>query len=96
MVHQQFLMTFEGFLEKTKGKTLENCIYKSLCDELSDIDIQQEIKKNSLNRNSWRNTGYAVDVLLHLIFRRSRHTINIGNYFVVKRGTLAFTTEVTL
>jgi FAD/FMN-containing dehydrogenase/Fe-S oxidoreductase len=91
-------LTSEGFLAKTKGKTLENCIYKSLCDELSDIDIQQEIKKEfpkpEIHR---RNTGYAVDVLLQSdLFGGSQPTINIGKLLCGSEGTLAFTTEVTL
>jgi hypothetical protein len=61
-------LTSEDFIEKTKGNTLENKIYKSLYDELSDTDIQQEIKKEfpkpEIHR---RNTGYAVDILLQSI-----------------------------
>jgi FAD/FMN-containing dehydrogenase/Fe-S oxidoreductase len=91
-------LTSEDFIEKTKGNTLENKIYKSLYDELSDTDIQQEIKKEfpkpEIHR---RNTGYAVDILLQSdLFGGSQPIINVGKLLCGSEGTLAFTTEVTL
>jgi hypothetical protein len=52
------------FYRKDKGNTLENKIYKSLYDELSDTDIQQEKKEFPKPEIHRRNTGYAVDILL--------------------------------
>lgn len=91
-------LTSAEFLAKTKGKTLENSIYKSLYHELSDTAIQQEIKKEfpkpEIHR---RNTGYAVDILLQSdLFGGSQPLINVGKLLCGSEGTLAFTTEVTL
>jgi FAD/FMN-containing dehydrogenase/Fe-S oxidoreductase len=91
-------LTSAEFLAKTKGKTLENQIYKSLHDELSGTAIQQEIKKEfpkpEIHR---RNTGYAVDILLQSdLFGGSQPVINVGKLLCGSEGTLAFTTEVTL
>ena len=91
-------LTSIEFIEKTKGHTLENKIYKSLYDELSDVAIQQEIinefPKPEIHR---RNTGYAVDILLQSdLFGGSQPTINIGKLLCGSEGTLAFTTEITL
>lgn len=86
------------FIEKTKGDTLENQIYKKLYEELSVEAAQQEIKnefpKPEIHR---RNTGYAVDILLQSdLFGGTAPTINVGKLLCGSEGTLAFTTEVTL
>jgi hypothetical protein len=79
-------LTSEDFIEKTKGNTLENKIYKSLYDELSDTDIQQEIKKEfpkpEIHR---RNTGYAVDILLQSDLFGGSQPINVGKLLVEAR-----------
>jgi FAD/FMN-containing dehydrogenase/Fe-S oxidoreductase len=88
----------QEFLEKTKGDTLENKIYKTIFDELSDVATQKEIvnefPKPEIHR---RNTGYAVDVLLKSdLFGGTTPTINLGKLLCGSEGTLAFTTEITL
>lgn len=86
------------FLEKTKGSTLENTIYKSIYEELTDTATQKEIvaefPKPEIHR---RNTGYAVDLLLKSdLFSGTEPTINLGKLLCGSEGTLAFTTEITL
>ncbi|MFM9825489.1 FAD-binding and (Fe-S)-binding domain-containing protein [Flavobacterium sp.] len=86
------------FLEKTKGNTLENNIYKTIYEELSNTATQKEIVKEfpkpEIHR---RNTGYAVDLLLKSdLFAGNEPTINLGKLLCGSEGTLAFTTEITL
>lgn len=86
------------FVEKTKGDSLENQIYKTVYEELSNADTQNEIIKEfpkpEIHR---RNTGYAVDLLLKSdLFSGNETTINLGKLLCGSEGTLAFTTEVTL
>jgi Fe-S oxidoreductase/FAD/FMN-containing dehydrogenase len=88
----------EGFLEKTKGNSLENTIYKTIYKELSNTEAQKEIvaefPKPEIHR---RNTGYAVDILLKSeLFSGTEPTINLGKLLCGSEGTLAFTTEITL
>ncbi|KLT68739.1 FAD-binding and (Fe-S)-binding domain-containing protein [Flavobacterium sp. ABG] len=91
-------ITSAEFVEKTKGDTLENKIYKNIFVELSDKAAQQEIinefPKPEIHR---RNTGYAVDLLLKSdLFGGTEPTINLGKLLCGSEGTLAFTTQVTL
>ncbi|MWB95440.1 FAD-binding protein [Flavobacterium sp. GA093] len=91
-------LTSAEFIEKIKGDTLENKIYKSIYEELSDKATQDEIIKEfpkpEIHR---RNTGYAVDILLKSdLFGGNEPTINLGKLLCGSEGTLAFTTEVTL
>ncbi len=91
-------LTSEEFIEKTKGNSLENSIYKTIYEELSNSETQDEIIKEfpkpEIHR---RNTGYAVDLLLQSeLFSGTEPTINLGKLLCGSEGTLAFTTEVTL
>jgi FAD/FMN-containing dehydrogenase/Fe-S oxidoreductase len=91
-------LTSAEFIEKTKGDSLENKIYRKLFEELSVAATQEEIKnefpKPEIHR---RNTGYAVDILLKSdLFSGTEPTINVGKLLCGSEGTLAFTTEVTL
>jgi FAD/FMN-containing dehydrogenase/Fe-S oxidoreductase len=91
-------LTSAEFIEKTKGNTLENSIYKTIYDELSNtenqIEIVKEFPKPEIHR---RNTGYAIDLLLKSeLFGGSENTINLGKLLCGSEGTLAFTTEITL
>jgi FAD/FMN-containing dehydrogenase/Fe-S oxidoreductase len=91
-------ITSAEFIEKTKGNTLENNIYKAIYEELSNEATQKEIvkefPKSEIHR---RNTGYAVDLLLKSdLFSGTEPTINLGKLLCGSEGTLAFTTEVTL
>ncbi|PRZ22877.1 FAD-binding and (Fe-S)-binding domain-containing protein [Flavobacterium granuli] len=88
----------EEFIEKTKGDLLENKIYKTIYEELSNAENQKEIVKEfpkpEIHR---RNTGYAVDLLLKSeLFSGTEKTINLGELLCGSEGTLAFTTEITL
>ncbi|WP_350288536.1 FAD-linked oxidase C-terminal domain-containing protein [uncultured Croceitalea sp.] len=88
----------ENFLEKVKGNSLESEIYKSLYEELSNPEIREEIEREfpkvSIHR---RNTGYAVDELLHnSVFTDSKESFNLSKLLSGSEGTLAFTTEITL
>jgi FAD/FMN-containing dehydrogenase/Fe-S oxidoreductase len=86
------------FIEKTKGNLLENKIYKTVYDELSEVETQKEILKEfpkpEIHR---RNTGYAVDLLLKSeLFSGTEKTLHLGKLLCGSEGTLAFTTEITL
>ncbi|MFE3872523.1 FAD-binding and (Fe-S)-binding domain-containing protein [Flavobacterium sp. ZS1P70] len=86
------------FIEKTKGDSLENKIYKTIYEELSNVENQKEIVKEfpkpEIHR---RNTGYAVDLLLKSeLFSGTEKTINLGKLLCGSEGTLAFTTEITV
>ena len=86
------------FIEKTKGNSLESTIYKTIYEELSNVENQKEIvaefPKPEIHR---RNTGYAVDLLLKSeLFSGTEPTINLGKLLCGSEGTLAFTTEITL
>jgi len=87
-----------GFREKTKVKGLEGNIYRSLLSELESPDTQGNIRsqfpKPEIHR---RNTGYAVDELLHqLPFKKTGKPFNMCSLLSGSEGTLAFTTEITL
>jgi FAD/FMN-containing dehydrogenase/Fe-S oxidoreductase len=86
------------YRNKTGLNTLEGTIYRELFNELQNKSIQQNIKeefpKDSIHR---RNTGYAVDELLHSnLFGGPEDEINICKLLCGSEGTLAFTTEITL
>ncbi|WP_117882894.1 FAD-binding and (Fe-S)-binding domain-containing protein [Aureibaculum luteum] len=95
--------TFEAlnqndFKQKCVGNSLENKIYNTIFEELSDKEkqegIRNEFPKKSIHR---RNTGYAVDELLNTsTFSTSDENINIAKLLCGSEGTLAFTTEITL
>ena len=86
------------FIQKTKGNTLENSIYKNLFTELSLPEVREEIIKEFPKSNIHRrNNGYAVDDLLNSeVFSDSDEKINIGRLLCGSEGTLAFTTEITV
>ncbi len=88
----------EKFIEKTNENNLEGNIYKTLHNELSKKDVQEEIKnqfpKPSIHR---RNTGYAVDTLLDFeLFGGKNHQINLSKLLTGSEGTLFFSTSITL
>ncbi|RPG34644.1 MAG: FAD-binding oxidoreductase, partial [Muricauda sp. TMED12] len=83
------------FEEKKKGDSLEAKIYTKLFEELSNPEIQNNIKaefpKPSIHR---RNTGYAVDELLkNNIFGEDETEFNLCKLLSGSEGTLAFSTE---
>lgn len=88
----------EKFEKKKEGSSLEATIYRKLYEELSDPETQnkihEEFPKPSIHR---RNTGYAVDELLHnSIFGENEADFNLCKLLSGSEGTLAFTTEITL
>ena len=96
-------VTFESitpaeYKKKMDLNTLEGTIYRELHTELENKNIQKNIKeefpKEGIHR---RNTGYAVDELLHSnLFGGKEQEINICKLLSGSEGTLAFTTEITL
>lgn len=91
-------LTMHEFDEKCRGNSLENKIYKQLKDILSDSKNQEEIKTNfpepAVKR---RNTGYALDSLLHTEpFGKSDTPFNLSKIIAGSEGTLAFITSVRL
>lgn len=86
------------FIQKTKGSTLENVIYRTLFTELSLPEVRDEIIKEFPKENIHRrNNGYAVDDLLHSeLFSQTDKKIHVGRLLCGSEGTLAFTTEITL
>tara|TARA_R110001583_G_scaffold39260_10_gene126009 strand:- start:1626 stop:4541 length:2916 start_codon:yes stop_codon:yes gene_type:complete len=88
----------EKFNFKRIGDSLENNIYKTLFNELSSKEIQQEIINEFPEKNIHRrNNGYPVDELLNYEeFGGSNKTFNIATLLAGSEGTLAFTTEITL
>ncbi|MDP5092495.1 MAG: FAD-binding protein, partial [Polaribacter sp.] len=88
----------EEFIKKTKKNSLEGHIYKSIFEELSSEENQQEIKKEfpkeTIHR---RNTGYAVDEFLTSdLFGGTKSTINVAKFLSGSEGTLAFSTAIKL
>ena len=91
-------LTKKEFALKLEGNSIESLLYKNINKNLSDNDIALEIikefPKNSIHR---RNTGYAVDALLHSnVFIDDKKDFNFCKLLCGSEGTLAFTTEVTL
>ncbi len=84
--------------QKCKGSTLENKIYQTVNEILSDSKNQTIIKKeyprSDLNR---RNNGYAIDLLLESnIFNDTDKSFNFCKLLAGSEGTLAFSTEIKL
>lgn len=91
-------LTEEEFKQKTFDKGLEGAIYRELHTHLSDTSVQEQIKrefpKPSIHR---RNTGYAIDELLHFTqFGGREPNINISKLLAGSEGTLFFSTAITL
>ena len=91
-------LSAEEFRIKKTGDTLENKIYKTLYKELSNPETQAEIEREfprtSIHR---RNTGYAVDELLHSsVFSDNEEKINIAKLLSGSEGTLAMTVAISL
>ena len=91
-------ITTSEFHQKKQGNLLENKIYQTLFNELSNLENQQEILKEFPKKNIHRrNNGYAVDELLNYEgFGGENPTINLATLLTGSEGTLAFTTEITL
>lgn len=91
-------ITSQEFHQKKINQTLEGAIYKTIYNELSQKEIQQEIIKEfpkpEIHR---RNTGYAVDEFLKSdLFGGNETTINPAKFLSGSEGTLVFSTEITI
>jgi FAD/FMN-containing dehydrogenase/Fe-S oxidoreductase len=91
-------LTKDEFSAKTKGTTLEAALYKQIHSELVNPVIRDQIRagypKASITR---RNTGYAVDALMHsTAFVDAKEDFNFSKLLCGSEGTLAFTTELKL
>lgn len=86
------------FNQKRIGNSLENKIYQTIFNELSNEENQQEILKEFPKKEIHRrNNGYAVDSLLTFeVFGGKNKTVNLATLLTGSEGTLAFTTEITL
>ena len=86
------------FKLKKQGNSLENKIYQTIFNELSNTENQQEITKEFPKKNIHRrNNGYAIDELLSYEgFGGTNPNINLSTLLTGSEGTLAFTTEITL
>jgi FAD/FMN-containing dehydrogenase/Fe-S oxidoreductase len=86
------------FNQKRMGSSLENRIYQTIFNELSNTENQQEIlrefPKKEIHR---RNNGYPIDTLLNFeLFGGTKNTVNLATLLTGSEGTLAFTTEITI
>ncbi|MDB2493382.1 FAD-binding protein [Flavobacteriaceae bacterium] len=91
-------LTKDEFNSKTKGTSLESNLYKQIYAELANPIIREQIiagyPKASISR---RNTGYAVDALMHSnVFEDTEELFNFSKLLCGSEGTLAFTTELKL
>ncbi len=80
------------------GNTAKASLYREIHKELSNREIQNEVRsefpKESIHR---RNTGYAVDELLkNEVYGDENSEFNFCKLLAGSEGTLAFTTEITL
>ena len=91
-------LSYEEFKAKTVGASLENALYRQIDEMLSNPEnkaqIEQEYPEKSLRR---RNTGYALDELLHSNpFSDSMADFNFSKLIAGSEGTLLFVTEIKL
>ncbi|WP_299550952.1 FAD-binding and (Fe-S)-binding domain-containing protein [Seonamhaeicola sp.] len=91
-------LTKDALDEKLQGESLENSIYKTLFNELSNPEVQAEIHKEFPNKTIHRrNTGYAVDAFLDSNTKDGlSENINVAKLLCGSEGTLAFTTAIKL
>lgn len=86
------------FKEKSNGSNLESTLYRQIDQLLSDPKNQEQIEneypEKALRR---RNTGYALDELLHSApFTDSPAAFNFSKLIAGSEGTLLFITEIKL
>ncbi len=91
-------ISFDDFIKKCSGNTLEAEIYRNIRSLLGNyenqVEIRREFPKKSIAR---RNTGYAIDLLLDTNpFTAGGADFNFCKLLVGSEGTLAFITEVKL
>lgn len=91
-------ISFDDFIKKCSGDTLEAELYRNIRNLLSNyenqVEIRQEFPKKSIAR---RNTGYAIDLLLDTNpFTAGEADFNFCKLLAGSEGTLAFVTEIKL
>jgi len=88
----------QEFIDKCKGDTLENRIYKQLNEILSNAENQREIIENFPEKELIRrNNGYALDQLLYTEpFSQTTEKINVAKLIAGSEGTLMFISEIKL
>ncbi|MCD8528991.1 MAG: FAD-binding protein [Chitinophagales bacterium] len=88
----------EAFNTKCKEETQEGNIYRFLNQQLSNKEVQEEIYKEFPRQEIHRrNTGYALDELLHCnLIEDNKEDFNLCKLLCGSEGTLAFTTEIKL
>jgi FAD/FMN-containing dehydrogenase/Fe-S oxidoreductase len=91
-------LTERKFQEKLTAGGIEGDVYRHIYKLLNNDDIAENIRrefpKASIHR---RNTGYAIDELLHLQpFNKEGQHFNFCQLLAGSEGTLAFTTEIKL
>ena len=91
-------LSIKEFKEKTIGDNLENSLYRQVDQILSDPQNREQIEKEypvrTLRR---RNTGYALDELMHSSpFSEDVADFNFSKLIAGSEGTLLFITEIKL
>jgi len=91
-------VTADEFEEKCALQNLEGRIYRQFRDQLGNEEVQEEIRENfphpAIHR---RNTGYAVDELLHMQpFQAEGELFNVCKLLAGSEGTLAFMTAIKI
>ena len=92
-------LTSDEVKEKTKLQVLEGRIYKYIFDLFSNADIREEVNKSFPDRElKRRNSGYALDELLHSDTFESDGSsqFNFCKVLAGSEGTLGFATELKL
>jgi FAD/FMN-containing dehydrogenase/Fe-S oxidoreductase len=90
-------LTKDQFLSKCKLNTAEGAIYQGIYALLSKQENKEAIRngfpKASITR---RNTGYALDYLLHMLELMDNEPFNLCKLIAGSEGTLFFVTEAKL
>ncbi len=91
-------LTNSEFAEKCKGNSLESKVYQSINSILSSPENAKEITKEFPDsRLKRRNTGYALDILLHTAaFSDSEFPFNFSKLIAGSEGTLCIATELKI
>lgn len=91
-------LTKKEFEDKLQQDDLEGKLYRIIFEKLNDQETRDQILKNYPPRGLHRrNTGYAIDELLHSQpFFEDQESFNFSKLIAGSEGTLAFITEITL
>lgn len=91
-------LTFDQFIAKSEGDSLESSLYRSIIKQLGNYENQEEIRREFPKQQvERRNTGYAIDMLLETApFTAGAPDFNFCKLIGGSEGTLAFITEIKL